>query len=209
MAKDGPIEQTWRIRPVLLRGAVGRFSDLPRVEPPAAGDVTVRWLPCQRRQRCPAAERVPGAQRLLWSSHPLRARALADSLAGEFARPGRAACCDVEPRGTHKRRRVRRAARRRASRPAAQTACYAEIVISRRHLLAAVPACLLPARANGEMDPSWRPQGLDVREVRVDGCVSRRPGARALRDARSAPRLLFDDPTRRDRWKSARAPCAR
>jgi enterochelin esterase-like enzyme len=47
-------------------------------------------------------------------------------------------------------------------------------VISRRHLLAAVPACLLPARADADVDPSWRPQSLDVREVRVEGAQSRR-----------------------------------
>jgi enterochelin esterase-like enzyme len=47
-------------------------------------------------------------------------------------------------------------------------------VISRRHLLAAVPACLLPARADADVDPSWRPQGLDVREYRIEGFQSRR-----------------------------------
>jgi enterochelin esterase-like enzyme len=47
-------------------------------------------------------------------------------------------------------------------------------MISRRHLLAAVPAYLLPARAAADVDPSWRPQSLDVREVRVEGAQSRR-----------------------------------
>jgi enterochelin esterase-like enzyme len=49
-----------------------------------------------------------------------------------------------------------------------------ESVISRRQLLAAVPACLLPTLADAQVDPAWRPQGLDLREIRVEGGQSRR-----------------------------------
>jgi poly(3-hydroxybutyrate) depolymerase len=46
--------------------------------------------------------------------------------------------------------------------------------ISRRHLLAAAPALLWPHRAHADVDPSWRPHSLDVREIRVEGAQSRR-----------------------------------
>ena len=47
-------------------------------------------------------------------------------------------------------------------------------MISRRQLLAALPTCLLPARADADVDPSWRPRGLDLREIHVEGTQSRR-----------------------------------
>jgi len=47
-------------------------------------------------------------------------------------------------------------------------------VLSRRHLLAGAAACAVPASARADVDPSWRPRELDVREIRVDGAQSRR-----------------------------------
>jgi len=46
-------------------------------------------------------------------------------------------------------------------------------VISRRHLVVGAASCLLPQRARADVDPSWRPRNLDVREVHVDGALSR------------------------------------
>lgn len=47
-------------------------------------------------------------------------------------------------------------------------------MISRRSLLALGAVCALPRRADADVDPGWRPHGLDVREVRVEGAQSRR-----------------------------------
>jgi enterochelin esterase-like enzyme len=47
------------------------------------------------------------------------------------------------------------------------------MVISRRALLAGAAGALASRRAVAEIDPGWRPRDLDVREVAVDGTVSR------------------------------------
>ena len=48
-------------------------------------------------------------------------------------------------------------------------------MISRRHLLAgAAGGALVPRRARADVDPSWRPHDLDVRDLRVEGAQSRR-----------------------------------
>lgn len=55
----------------------------------------------------------------------------------------------------------------------AERVCYPRQVIFRRHLLAGAAACLVPRRVRADVDPSWRPHELDVREVRVEGAQSR------------------------------------
>src|SRR5260370_32902936 len=47
------------------------------------------------------------------------------------------------------------------------------MVISRRALLIAGAGALASRRAVAEVDPAWRPRALEVREVAVDGTVSR------------------------------------
>jgi len=47
-------------------------------------------------------------------------------------------------------------------------------VIFRRPLVAGAAACLAAGRARADVDPSWRPHVLDVREIRVAGGQSRR-----------------------------------
>jgi enterochelin esterase-like enzyme len=46
-------------------------------------------------------------------------------------------------------------------------------VISRRVLLAGAAAAVASRRALADVDPGWRPQELDVREIAVDGTISR------------------------------------
>lgn len=47
-------------------------------------------------------------------------------------------------------------------------------MIFRRHFVAGAATCFVPRRAHADVDPSWRPHDLDVREIRVQGTQSRR-----------------------------------
>lgn len=47
-------------------------------------------------------------------------------------------------------------------------------MLFRRHFVAGAVASFVPRRAHADVDPSWRPHDLDVREIRVQGAQSRR-----------------------------------